>query len=163
MERHGIVMNREDFLRQFREALDGKVSEGIIQDNENYYRSYINGQIRSGKTEEEVLRSLGEPRLLAKTIEEINKFASESTEERRTYADDNVGYDSAQGGRYHSRTGKTKHVKLPGWLIAGIVIVVAVVLLTVAFRVFLFFAPAILIFLLVGFVYRCVRDWFREY
>ena len=101
MERHGIVMNREDFLRQFREALDGKVSEGIIQDNENYYRSYIDGQIRSGKTEEEVLRSLGEPRLLAKTIEESNKFASESTEERRTYADDNVGYDSAQGGRYH--------------------------------------------------------------
>ena len=163
MERHGIVMNCEDFLRQFREALDGKVSEGIIQDNENYYRSYIDSQIRSGKTEEEVLRSLGEPRLLAKTIEESYKFASESTQERRTYADDNVGYDSAQGGRYHSRTEKAKHIKLPGWLIAGIVIVVAVVLLTVAFRVFLFFAPAILIILLVGFVYRCVRDWFREY
>ena len=155
-------MNREDFLRQFREALDGKVSEGIIQDNENYYRSYIDGQIRSGKTEEEVLRSLGEPRLLAKTIEESNKFASESTEERRTYADDNVGYDSAQSGRHHSRTEKIKHVKLPGWLIAGIVIVVAVVLLAVAFRVIVF-APAILILLLVGFVYRSVRDWFREY
>ena len=163
MERQGIVMNREDFLRQFREALDGKVSEEIIQDNENYYRSYIDGQIRSGMAEEEVLRSLGEPRLLAKTIEESSKFASESTEERRTYADDNVGYNSAQGGRYHSRTKRIKNVKLPGWLIAGIVIVVAVVLLTVAFRVVVFFAPAILILLLVGFVYRSVRDWFREY
>lgn len=156
-------MNREDFLRQFREALDGKVSEEIIQDNENYYKSYIDGQIRSGRTEEEVLQMLGEPRLLAKTIEESNKFASESTEERRTYADDNVSYGSAQGGTHHFQTEKIKQIKLPGWLVTGIAIVIAVVLLTLAFRLFVFFAPVILIFLVAFFVYRCVRDWFREY
>ena len=156
-------MNREDFLGQFREALDGKVSEEIIQDNENYYRSYIDGQLRSGKTEGEILQMLGDPRLLAKTIEESNKFASESTEKRREYANDNVSYRSTQDSRHRSRPEKGQHMKLPGWLIAGIVVVIAIVLLLVVFRVFIFFAPAILILLLMGVIYRCMRDWFKEY
>ena len=67
-------MNCEEFLRQFRDALDGKVSENMIQDNVNYYRSYINSQTAGGKSESEVLRMLGDPRLLAKTIEESSKF-----------------------------------------------------------------------------------------
>ncbi len=69
-------MNCEDFLRQFRDALDGKVSESVIQENVRYYRSYISSQTAGGKSESEVLGMLGDPRLLAKTIEESSRFAS---------------------------------------------------------------------------------------
>ena len=69
-------MRQEEFLNIFREALVGKVPDSIIRDNENYYRNYINSQMNSGKTEQEVLDQLGDPRLLAKTIEESNKFAN---------------------------------------------------------------------------------------
>ena len=67
-------MRQEEFLKIFQEALAGKISDRIIQENANYYRVYIKNEIASGKTEEEVLQLLGDPRLLAKTIEESNKF-----------------------------------------------------------------------------------------
>ena len=69
-------MNCEEFLRQFRDALEGKVSESVIQDNVRYYRSYINDQTSGGRSESDVIMTLGDPRLLAKTIEESSKFAS---------------------------------------------------------------------------------------
>ena len=48
-------MNCEEFLRQFRDALEGKVSENLIQENVNYYKSYINSQTIAGKSESDVL------------------------------------------------------------------------------------------------------------
>lgn len=156
-------MNCEEFLVQFREALEGKVSEQMIQDNINYYRSYIYGQVREGKSETAVLQMLGDPRLLAKTIEESSKFASESTQERRMHADDNVSYESEQDGAHHFNTEKIKRIKFSGWLITGVVVVIAVLMLLIACRVFVFLSPVVLIFLLAFFIYRCVRDWFREY
>lgn len=63
-------MDCDEFLMQFREALDGKVPENVIKEHVNYYRSYINSQTANGRNESEVLRMLGDPRLLAKTIEE---------------------------------------------------------------------------------------------
>lgn len=153
-------MNCTEFLRQFREALDGKVSEHIIQDNVNYYSSYIKGQIGNGKSESEVLSTLGDPRLLAKTIEESNKFAGESrTQQSQAF---NYRTNSSQTGRNYTREDesiKGKQIRLPGWLIAGIVLAVLVFVMIVAFRVFVFFMPLIAAAMVVGFVYKVVRDW----
>ena len=158
-----VSMNCEEFLIQFREALDGKVSEQMIQDNVNYYRSYIYGQVREGKNEADVLQMLGDPRLLAKTIEESSKFASESHEEQGAFSSDNGSYGYAQGGRApYDEMGEDRKVRLPGWFIAAIVIAVIVLVLSLVLKVFTFFAPVIWVSLLGYFVYRCVQSWFRE-
>ena len=159
-------MNCEEFLRQFREALDGKVSEQIIQDNANYYRTYINGQIAGGKSEAEVLAMLGDPRLLAKTIEESSKFASDSREEQSSYTGGygNYNHNTAQSrGNEYINPDDRKHAKLPGWLITTIVVAVVLLILMIAFRIFTFFAPVIVVFMLGSFVYRVVRSWFNEH
>lgn len=85
-------MDCDEFLIQFREALDGKVSENVIQENVRYYRSYINGQTANGRNESEVLKMLGDPRLLAKTIEESSKFASGGQQDSRNE------YEGSQDG-----------------------------------------------------------------
>ena len=54
-------MRQEEFLNSFREALIGKVPDNVIQDNLNYYRNYIHSSINSGRREEDVLGSLGDP------------------------------------------------------------------------------------------------------
>ena len=59
---------KEDFLRQIRISLSGKVSPEIIEESVRYYDDYIMMQVRKGQSEEEVLASLGDPRLLAKSI-----------------------------------------------------------------------------------------------
>ena len=69
-------MNREEFLKQLQEALVGRVPDQVVQENIIYYRRYISEQISGGKSEPEVLRMLGDPRLLAKTIEGTSKFAT---------------------------------------------------------------------------------------
>ena len=59
-------MNKQDFIDRLRMALNGRVSPGLVMDNVNYYEDYINTEIRKGRTEEEVLESLGDPRLIAR-------------------------------------------------------------------------------------------------
>ena len=65
-------MNKQDFIDRLRMALNGRVSPGLVMDNVNYYEDYINTEVRKGRTEEEVLESLGDPRLIARTIIQTN-------------------------------------------------------------------------------------------
>ncbi len=149
-------MDCDEFLIQFREALDGKVSENVIQENVSYYRSYINGQTANGRNESEVLKMLGDPRLLAKTIEESSKFASGGQQDSRN------GYEGGRDGDYgYEETIKGRHIRLPGWLVTGIVVFVVILLLTVVFKVFVFLAPVVLLFLFGGFLVRTIRGWWK--
>lgn len=154
-------MSCEEFLKQFREALEGKVSEQIIQDNVNYYRSYINDQAANGKSESEVLRMLGDPRLLAKTIEESSKFVSGG----QSSSSNNYGsYSTSQSSDdEYAESDDKKHMKFFGWMIAIIVFVVILFALMVIFRVFVFFAPVIIAFMIGGFLYRIIRNWINGY
>ena len=61
-------MRSEEFLLSFREALAGEVSDTTIQENVLFYQQYIQKQMKQGYSEEEVLTSLGNPRLLAKAL-----------------------------------------------------------------------------------------------
>ena len=149
-------MDCDEFLIQFREALDGKVSENVIQENVRYYRSYINGQTANGRNESEVLKMLGDPRLLAKTIEESSKFASGGPQDSRKE------YEGSQDGDYgYEDTIKGRRIRIPGWLVTGIVVFVVILLLTVVFKVFVFLAPVVLLFLFGGFLVRTIRGWWK--
>lgn len=157
-------MCREEFLRQFREALDGKVSENMIDENVNYYRSYINEQIASGRSESEVLRLLGEPRLLAKTIEESSKFASGKFTSESQGCSNGCAHNYEKHDSYDTQKDgiKERYINLPGWLITSLVMIAVVLVIIVLFNVFIYFAPFILIFLVVGFMVRTVRSWWNN-
>ena len=61
-------MDRNEFVSTLRAVLTGEVPAQVVEENVRYYNSYISQEIASGKTEEEVLESLGDPRLIARTI-----------------------------------------------------------------------------------------------
>lgn len=61
-------MNKTEYVKTIEKALVGYVSAQELQDTVTYYRDYIDMEIRKGKTEQEVLEGLGNPRLLAKSI-----------------------------------------------------------------------------------------------
>lgn len=61
-------MTRDKFLQELRIALQGRVSQKEVNEQLRYYENYIIEESRKGKTEEEVLAELGNPRLIAKTI-----------------------------------------------------------------------------------------------
>lgn len=162
-------MNREEFLRQFREALEGKVSERVISENVNYYRNYINHQVGSGKSEQEVLHELGDPRLLAKTIEESSKFTRE-TNERQSGAYSSGGYtqERRQSADYerdiYRKTGNYANGKVttvPLWLAVLIGLLVVALIIVVVFQIFTFFLPLILVGAAVMIVYRLIKSIFH--
>ena len=89
-------MTKNEFLDKLRAALTGKVSAALVEENMTYYKEYIESQVRMGKSEQEVMEILGDPRLIARTIVQTN--GTETVEdvdyrEKTSYDDNSGGYD----------------------------------------------------------------------
>lgn len=66
------VMTKKEFLQELRIALQGQVPQAQVNEHLQYYDNYIMEESRKGKTEEQVIESLGSPRLIAKTIHQTS-------------------------------------------------------------------------------------------
>lgn len=145
-------MSKEEFLQQLSEHLMGNVREGERLDSLRYYREYIEEEIRAGKTEEEVLNSLGSAYGIAKSIIEAKGYDPEQRndyEEYRGDSDDEIYREEADYQR--------KVVQVSGWKvwlgIAGIILVLFLIL-SLVFHVFAVLLPFLLPFLLILFVIK---------
>lgn len=61
-------MRKAEFLKELEDALTGEVSAAVMRENLNYYSQYISSECLKGRSEEEVIREIGSPRLTARTI-----------------------------------------------------------------------------------------------
>lgn len=137
-------MDRTEFLDKLQRALAGGVNSSRVAENIQYYREYIDVEIRKGRSEEEVLESLGDPRLLAKSIIEANKRAGVSEGTNRTYDEE------TETERYGTdRMNKINVMRVPGWLIALTAVVIFLLIIGLAFSMISFLAPIIIPVLLV--------------
>ena len=88
-DKKGIFMDKQEFITSLRRNLSGMEDYEYVNDTVSYYENYIETEVRKGETEENVLRMLGDPSLIAKSIkaskEEITFVDRDETEEfRRT-------------------------------------------------------------------------------
>lgn len=122
----GVYMDKYEFITNLQRHLTGKVSTGKLQEITAYYNDYIDSQIRKGKTEEEVLAELGDPRLLAKTI---------------TAAEGNGGYgetfETVYGSEEEEREEKRRNAKVlfKIWAIRLAVILAVMLFFFIIFKV----------------------------
>ncbi len=70
-------MTRQEFLDILGRALRRELSETEVMDNLRYYEDYIRRETAGGKAESEVLAGLGDPRLIARTILEVDEQKEE--------------------------------------------------------------------------------------
>lgn len=63
-------MRKQEFLQALRRALTGDVPPGVVEENIRYYDGYITEEVGRGRPEEEVIQEIGDPRLIARTIED---------------------------------------------------------------------------------------------
>ena len=149
-------MKKQEFLDSLKLALSNRVSASVVTENIMYYEDYINTQVRMGKSEEEVIELLGDPRLLARSIAEANKRAGLNQAPEAEYR--NAGPNSSsQYTGYGEDTNQRKAVRMPGWLIALVMIAVIVLIFVVIFSVLSFLAPIILIVLFISLMVKLVR------
>lgn len=182
-------MSKQEFLDRLRMALNGRIAPGQVTDNINYYSDYIDAQMRTGKSEEEVLKELGDPRLIAKTIiatsggaemygqgyqdssngyyqDEYQKDAYQDTYQGGNYSGnyrnsyrDNNYQGSYRGNGQENGRHHGKVYQMPGWLLAVIIILVVVLVLGLAFSVLSFLMPVLLPIVVVLFLVKLFRDW----
>ena len=127
-------MSRQEFLQRLREALTGEVTGSVIEENIRYYEEYITTEVRNGSTEEAVIASIGDPRLIARTIFEASENAKESGTGRTYYesysgADRNV-YEDPGDFRRHMH-----YIDLNKWYWKLLAVVVVILFFTLVLTI----------------------------
>lgn len=117
-----MTMTKQEFLEQLRKALGSRVSSSAVNENISYYEEYIATQVRAGKSEEEVIRELGDPRLLARSIADASRReGTERTREKEEFGEENISAHRAY--------------RLPGWLILVGVLCIVLLIFSAVFSV----------------------------
>ena len=146
-------MSKQEFLDGLRRSLAGGLETHEINEHIRYYSDYIDSQIRMGTLEEEVMASLGEPRLIAKTL--LGMEGVETVTEE--YVEDETAND--ENYRYFNLNGKT--LKIPGWLFTILVCVVSFCVLTLVFALMTRLLPYFFLIMFGIMIYRFIRNIFR--
>lgn len=170
-------MNKIEFLDQLNVSLNGKLKPEQVEDNLRYYEEYINGQLRLGRTESEVMNSLGSPRLIARTIMDASKrtekymaAADEAEPMGRNANDHRSDYDHTDfdhmdfNDAFRFKTNVPwlmRFMVWPNWLkktcgILALVLVSAVIILVLKF---LF--PFLVIMMVAIIIKKLFWDWLR--
>lgn len=140
-------MEKQDFLDKLRLALGGKVTPEVMTDTMNYYEEYINTELRLGKSPDEVMETLGDPRLIARTIVETKG---------RRYGDVSALSDEdGENGEGHEL--RVRLVRIPGWVWLIVFFIVIWLIVSFIFRVLIKFAPILLVIALATFIYKRLR------
>ncbi len=63
-------MNKTEFLGGLAEKLSEDLSPDAVEEQVNYYRGYIDGELSKGRSEEDITFDLGDPILIARNIVE---------------------------------------------------------------------------------------------
>lgn len=132
-------MKKNEFIKNLVVALEGNVTKSEIASQMAYYNDYVDSEIRKGRTEEEIIESLGDPRLIAKTIIDTSQDTA-----------GNYVYESEEPA-----SSSTKSFKINSWytklimalIVLAVIIIVVVIGGLIGFVLLKFAIPIIIIIL----------------
>ena len=129
-------------MQGLKSELEGRVPYSVIQENLRYYDSYIMEEAAKGQTEDEVIESLGGPRIIARTIVDaaldtedrpdgFDSFASEAS-----YRSGPAGSSQEEREPFRGKKPEVHYVDFGKWyvrLIAGLVVFLVIFLVMTVF------------------------------
>lgn len=135
-------MNMEEFFKELEECLRGEVTEYEYADSIAYYREYFREQKAAGMSEEEIIQSLGSPRLIARSIIDAHGVSEE-------YEGTGSYYDAESGEYQQDETARTPDVKKRGLNKIGGILIFVLILLVLGTVIKIFLPIAIVLIVLV--------------
>ena len=117
-------------MQGLKSELEGRVPYSVIQENLRYYDSYIMEEAAKGQTEDEVIESLGGPRIIARTIvdaaldTEDRPDGFDSFESEASYRSGPAGSSQEEREPFRGKKPEVHYVDFGKWyvrLIAGLV------------------------------------------
>ena len=158
-------MTKQEFMKELEQSLFKKVSDQEYKNSIEYYSNYIDEAIRNGQREEEVIKQLDSPRLIAKAI--INA-KGKSKEMETIYVEDGQeeqDFSRQSGGnqwsfRINGKPLQMKWYEKLGILLIGIIVIFIVLgILGVAVSILL---NVILPIAIVVFIFKMIQNFFRK-
>ena len=146
-------MTKQDFLDSLRKYLSGSLDYRQVNEHLRYYTEYIDGQLRQGKSEEQVMGELGDPRLIAKTLTGMDGADTGREEYKEEYIEDEQGKKT--NDYYINFNGKT--LRVPRWLFSILLCLVVFCVLTAIFTLISWILPYLLVILGGIWLYRFIR------
>ena len=129
-------------MQGLKSELEGRVPYSVIQENLRYYDSYIMEEAAKGQTEDEVIESLGGPRIIARTIvdaaldTEDRPDGFDSFESEASYRSGPAGSSQEEREPFRGRKPEVHYVDFGKWyvrLIAGLVVFLVIFLVMTVF------------------------------
>ncbi len=145
-------MTKYEFTDLLRSALSVKLPASEVSEHVRYYNEYIDGRIRMGESEEDVLASLGDPRLLARTIIDTSPTAEDRAE--------------SENGSAEEKSSAGTSWKLPRlnpfWVALFVAVVILFGILSFVGAVIYYLAPVLIpVLLIIWFINVFKRGGFR--
>lgn len=157
-------MSRQEFIERLRISLKNALSPSMVEEHVRYYEEYIHAELNKGRTEQEILASLGDPRLIARTIIETNT-SDESNETNQgwnyeeQYNNNGYGYGGFQQTTTREAGEVRKMYHVPGWVWILVAVLIIIVIFGIVMSVLSFLAPILIPIVLVLFLVKLFRDW----
>lgn len=129
-------------MQGLKSELEGRVPYSVIQENLRYYDSYIMEEVAKGQTEDEVIESLGGPRIIARTIvdaaldTEDRPDGFDSFESEASYRSGPAGSSQEEREPFRGKKPEVHYVDFGKWyvrLIAGLVVFLVIFLVMTVF------------------------------
>ena len=143
-------MTKEEFLDGLMKALASTGSQSLIAENIRFYSSYIDDELSKGRSIDEIMEELGEPRLIANSIKVaagyddvfvgIDSETYENTAGKTGDYEENENYSDRKDNGFKTYNFSGNNLIIP----IIIVIAVLVVIVAVVAAVFSFLAPVLL-------------------
>ena len=162
-------MTKEEFLEGLKKALFSTGSASLIEENIRFYSSYIDDEAAKGRSMDDIMEELGEPRLIANSIKVAHGYedvfvglnANEEDVDKNTYSyeeEHNENFDKKEesGFKVYNLSGKS--LVLPLIITLVVLILVAVVVV----KVLKYLAPVLLPILLILFIFVLIRGIFNN-
>lgn len=148
-------MDRTEFIEILRIQLSGQMQASRAAAHIRYYEDYIQSQVRGGRTEEEVLAELGDPRLIAKTLIDTN--TDDGTEVYDEYQEEYYE-EGPDTGNISQPKIKTHRIDLSTWYGKALVILCAAVVIIALVAVIGTVLPFFIVFALVVYL----LSWWKK-
>lgn len=144
-------MRKQEFLQELQLALQGQLSQAVINENIRYYDNYIREEARKGSSEEAVINRLGSPRLIAKTL--IDTTDSFGRAAQGTYYESSYGQSETGRGRARNDGQSGKRGGLGTWYGKILLIAVAILLIVIVANVIAFLLPILVPVIVIFLIY----------
>lgn len=152
-------MDKSEFIEKLRVALSGEIGYNAINENIRYYEDYIEMEMKKGMAEWEVLDTLGDPRLIAKTIVETSKASGNTAGGEAFYTQQQEGAGEEKDFQGEGFQGRS--FKVPGWVWGLAVLLVIIFLFSMLTSFIAAFLPIIAPIIMIVLIVKIVQYFMR--